>query len=66
MTMNKSMKCDKLISVAENYQSYWCKFCNRHIKPLRGDDRGGMVFVHDAVFHPADHVYDSGDIHVIN
>ena len=64
--MDKSMKCDELIGKTENYQAYWCKFCNRHINPLPGNDSGAMVFVHDAVLHPADYVYDSGDVHVIN
>lgn len=64
--MDKSTKYDELIGIAKNYKSYWCKFCNRHINPLPGNDSDGMVFVHDSVFHPADYIYDSGDVHVIN
>jgi hypothetical protein len=57
---------DKIIQlVIDTHQAYWCKFCNRHIAPVKSQD-GGLVFVHDNVYHLQDYVFDSGDIHTVN
>ena len=59
-------KYDAMIGVAKRTvdNSYWCKFCNRHIDPIAGKD--GLVFVHDKVYHPTDYVFESGDEHIIH
>lgn len=62
--MSRNGRYDNLLNLLKgSQQAYWCKFCNRHIKPIQGDK--GLVFVHDQVPHPTDYVYDSGDEHVV-
>jgi len=60
-------KFDAMIEVAKRTvdNSYWCKFCNRHIDPIVGKG-DGMVFVHDDVYHPIGYVFDSGDEHIVH
>lgn len=56
-------KLDALVDLIRNSggQSYWCKWCNRHIAPDPSADY--LLFIHDDVYHPPDYVYDSCDEH---
>lgn len=59
--------CDALIKFASQHpQSYWCKWCNRHLKPQGQAADGGIVFVHDDIYHPADWQPESGDEHILH
>jgi hypothetical protein len=48
--------------VSGNY--YYCKWCGRHLAPDKEAAKsGGMLFIHDDVFHPPGCTFDSGDEH---
>jgi hypothetical protein len=56
--MEIGVRMDNLIkALKENYNSYWCKYCGRHLQNLEG------VFVHDNKPHPVDYTPDSGEEH---
>ena len=62
-------KLDNLIDLVKKSggQSYWCKWCNRHIQPdKRGSQHGGLLFIHDDVYHPVDYIFESGDEHIVH
>jgi hypothetical protein len=61
-------KMDNLIKLLHtSEQAYWCKWCNRHIPPdAETVKEGGLLFIHDDVYHPSNCSFDSGDVHRIN
>jgi hypothetical protein len=61
-------KMDQLIDLLRrSEQAYWCKWCKRHIPPDKiAAKNGGLLFVHDDVYHPIDCTFDSGDEHRIH
>lgn len=68
MTTTDLKRLDGLIEVSRlvSGQSYWCKWCNRHIIPDKTTTKnGGLLFIHDDVYHPVDYVFESGDEHII-
>ncbi len=55
---------DRLIqAVKDNMQSYYCKWCKRHLK---NEGTGGFVFVHDDVYHPPDYSPECGGEHILH
>lgn len=61
-------KLDNLIDLVKKSggHSYWCKWCNRHIQPDKKSLKHRLVFIHDDVYHPADYVFESGDVHILH
>ena len=57
-----SEKMDNLLNLLHKSDvAYWCKWCNRHISR----EKDGDIFIHGAVYHPADWIPECGGKHKV-